>query len=448
MALIVFVFSMGDHGFLFKVFYDIVPGFNLFRAPVQSRFVFAFFAAILTGMGMEHVAKREFLKSRTRYLYWISAALLIMMLIYVSPPEAKVFSNVMLDVLLFGIFFYAANIVLFHWKKAGISMGVLQVSLVLLTFLDFYAHGANALTVGTRIQHKWFEKETPVVAALKEKMQAPHEKKLSPFLSPAELSGGLFRVYVDDELDDHSTFLPSLPYDYLKLRMMNFNMALMHRIFMVDGYDPIMVKRYVFFTALLRDRSYEKFLMLSNVKYVVKQDDTIEVLPNGRTMPRAYMIDRIIYRSDPDTIIETLSDPSFDVRKEAVIEEPLKLDTGGNCRNHSEPRILQYLPNRVRLLTENDCPSLLVLSDTYYPGWEAEMKNSATGETTGRKAIRANYCFMGVPVPAGRNEVIFEFKPQSFRKGLMVSVITAMAGVIIFIAGLFIRKRGKGTKDT
>jgi uncharacterized membrane protein YfhO len=445
-ALIVLLFSMGDHGFLFKVFYDLVPGFNLFRAPVQSRFVFAFFAALLAGMGMERVAQKEFLKSRTRYLYWVFAALLITMLVYVSPPDAKVFSNVMLDALLFVIFFYAANIVLFHWKKAGISMGVLQGSLVLLTFLDFYAHGANALTVGTRIQHEWFERETPVVAALKEKMRMPHEKKPGLFLSPAEMSSGLFRVYVDDELDDHGTFLPFLPYDYLKLRMMNFNMALMHRIFMVDGYDPMMVKRYVFFTALLRDRSYAKFLMLSNVKYVVKQDDTIEVLPGSRTMPRAYTVDRIIYRSDPDTVIETLSDPSFDVRKEAVVEEPLKLNTGGNCRDYSEPRIVEYLPNKVELLTESDCPSLLVLSDTYYPGWEAEIKNSATGETTDRKAIRVNYCFMGVPVPAGSNEVTFEFKPQSFRKGLMVSVITAMAGVIIMVVALLFRKKGKGLR--
>jgi len=352
----------------------------------------------------------------------------------------------MLDILLFLIFFYAANVILFHWKKAGISMRVLQVSLVLLTFLDFYAHGANALTVGTRIPHKWFERETPVVAALKEKMRMPHEKKLSPFLSSAELNNGLFRVYVDDELDQHSTFLPFLPYDYLKLRIMNFNMALMHRIFMVDGYDPMMVKRYVFFTALLRDGNYGRFLMLSNVKYVVKQNDTIEVLPDSRTMPRAYTVDGIIYRSNPDTVIETLSDPLFDVRKEAVVEEPLKLNTGGNCRDYSEPRIVEYLPNRIRLLTENDCPSLLVLSDTYYPGWEAEIKNSATGETIDREAIRVNYCFMGVPVPAGSNEVTFEFNPQSFRKGLMISLITALTGVIILVVSLLARKIDKGLR--
>jgi uncharacterized membrane protein YfhO len=446
MALVALLFSMGDHGFLFKVFFDIVPGFNLFRAPVQARFVFVFFAGLLTGIGMEHVAEREFLKSRIRYVYWVSAALLTIMLVHLSPPDAKVFPNVTLDVLLFVIFFYAANIVLFYWKKDRISMQVLQVSLVLLTFLDFYVHGANALTIGTRIQHKWFEKETPVVAALKEKMQLPHEKKLSPFLSPAELSGGLFRVYVDDELDQHSTLMPSLPYDYLKLRMMNFNMAAMHRIFMVDGYDPMMVKRYVFFNALLRDKSYGNFLMLSNVKYVVKQDDTVEVLPAGRTMSRAYTVDRIVYRSDPDTIIDTLSDPLFDVRKEAVVEEPLKLDAGGSCSIYAEPRIVEYIPNKVRLLMENDCNSLLVLSDTYYPGWGAEIKNNATGETTDRKAIRVNYCFMGVPVPAGMNEVTFEFNPQSFRRGLIVSAVTVIVGVVILMTGLFIRKRDKGTK--
>jgi len=87
-----------------------------------------------------------------------------------------------------------------------------------------------------------------------------------------------------------------------------------------------------------------------------------------------------------------------------------------------------------------------VLSDTYYPGWGAEIKNNATGETTDRKAIRVNYCFMGVPVPAGINEVTFEFNPQSFRRGLIVSAVTVIVGVVILMTGLFIRKRDKGTK--
>jgi uncharacterized membrane protein YfhO len=439
-ALVALIFSMGEHGFLFKAFFYIVPGFNLFRAPAQARFVFAFFASLLTGMGMEQVASGEGLRSFSRYLYWIFAGVLIVILVYISPPDAKVFSNVMLDALLLAIFFYAANIVLFYWRKHRISIGVLRVSMVLIAFLDFYVHGANALTIGTRIQHKWFEKATPVVAALKEKMRLPHEEKLSPFLSPAELSYGLFRVYVDDELDRHNALMPALPYDYIKLRMMNFNMATMHRIFMVDGYDPMMVKRYVFFTSLLRDKSYTKFLMLSNVKYVVKQDNTIEVLPDRKTMPRSYTVDRIVYRSDPDTIIDTLSEPSFDVRKEAVVEEPLKL-AGGNCRVHGEPRIVEYAPNKVRLLMQKDCESLLVLSETYYPGWYAEIKNDTTGEITDLKTMRVNYCFMGVPVPAGMNEVTFEFKPQSFRRGLMISVVTAIAGILILILGLLLRKR-------
>lgn len=279
-------------------------------------------------------------------------------------------------------------------------------------------------------------------------MQLPHEKKLSPFLSSAELRSGLFRVYVDDELDQHSNLMPSLPYDYLKLRMMNFNMATMHKIFMVDGYAPMMVKRYVFFTALLRDRSYERFLMLSNVRYVVKQDDTIEVLPGSRTMPHAYLVHKFVYRNNPDIILETLSDPLFDVRKEAVVEEPLTLNGSGNCRGNSEAKIVEYLPNKVRLLTENDCPSLLVLSDTYYPGWEVEVKNSSTGEAIKREAIKVNYCFMGAFIPTGKNEIIFGFNPRSFRTGLIVSVMTALSGGIILLVASFFRKSIKGhSKD-
>lgn len=430
MALIDLLVSMGDNGFLFKIFYQVLPGFNLFRSPVQSRFVFAFFAALLTGIAVERVARRELIKSRVQYFYiCFMAFLAIMIIVYFLPPQQKVFSNVMVDALLFGTFFYAGNVILFHWKRAGISVRVLQIALILLTFFDFYTHGANALTIGTKVPHKFFEKETPVVASLKKEMKIRNDKDLGmTSLSPEQLRQGLFRVYVDDEIDIHNRLLPYFPNDYLKLEMMNFNMAIMHGIFMVDGYNPMILKRYVLINSALRDRDYEKFLMLSNVKYVVKQNNSITVLSDEKTMPRSYIVDKVAYRSSPESAFETLSDPLFDVRTKAVVEEPVTLDGENSCRGKSQSEIIEYVPNKIRLLTENDCSGLLVLSETYYPGWKVAVDSSIKTD-----AIRVNYYFMGSVVPPGKHTIIFEFNPKSFKIGLIISIISLLSGIIILI---------------
>ena len=58
----------------------------------------------------------------------------------------------------------------------------------------------------------------------------------------------------------------------------------------------------------------------------------------------------------------------------------------------------------------------MVLSDTYYPGWRAFV------DGVERPILRANHVFRAVVVPAGAQEVVFSYEPDSFRYGLLVSV--------------------------
>ena len=62
---------------------------------------------------------------------------------------------------------------------------------------------------------------------------------------------------------------------------------------------------------------------------------------------------------------------------------------------------------------------ILVLSDTYYPGWRAFV------DGVERPILRANHVFRAVVVPTGAREVVFSYEPDSFRYGLLVSVAAA-----------------------
>jgi hypothetical protein len=74
-------------------------------------------------------------------------------------------------------------------------------------------------------------------------------------------------------------------------------------------------------------------------------------------------------------------------------------------------------PNEIVIETESAAPALLVLSDSYYPGWRAWVYE------TPATIVRANYAFRGIAVPAGRQRVTLRYEPTSFRLGLYISLL-------------------------
>ncbi|MGC8947560.1 MAG: YfhO family protein, partial [Anaerolineae bacterium] len=84
-----------------------------------------------------------------------------------------------------------------------------------------------------------------------------------------------------------------------------------------------------------------------------------------------------------------------------------------------------YGPNDVVLFVETDAPALLVLSDTFYPGWQAEVD----GERA--PIYRTNAVFRGVLVPPGKHRVEMTFRPSSLRWSLMIWDM----GLLILITG-------------
>jgi uncharacterized membrane protein YfhO len=71
---------------------------------------------------------------------------------------------------------------------------------------------------------------------------------------------------------------------------------------------------------------------------------------------------------------------------------------------------------------------MLILTDSYYPGWRAYVDGK---ETT---ILRANHFFRGVPVGPGAHVVEFQYDPLSFKVGLRVSFLTLLC--LLIVSGL------------
>ena len=64
---------------------------------------------------------------------------------------------------------------------------------------------------------------------------------------------------------------------------------------------------------------------------------------------------------------------------------------------------------------------LLVLTDSYYPGWRAAVDGAPA------PIHRVNYGFRGIPVPRGDHTVDLRYEPDSYRVGLFVTLLAAAA---------------------
>jgi len=61
--------------------------------------------------------------------------------------------------------------------------------------------------------------------------------------------------------------------------------------------------------------------------------------------------------------------------------------------------------------------ALLVLNDTYFPGWKAFVNGKKT------KIYRADYAFRAIPLNAGTHQVEFIYDPMGFKLGAGVTLL-------------------------
>lgn len=120
----------------------------------------------------------------------------------------------------------------------------------------------------------------------------------------------------------------------------------------------------------------------------------------------------------------------FNPRSDAVVEGYLPSGSGvAKCNQGGDAtRITHYSATEVSVDVTSGCGGLLVLSDTFYPGWEATVNGKAA------PIYPTDIMFRGVPINGGHSVVAFRYRPANFGVGLLLAsgglLALAAAGVI------------------
>jgi hypothetical protein len=197
----------------------------------------------------------------------------------------------------------------------------------------------------------------------------------------------------------------------------------------IGGYHGAKLRRYQELIDYHIGRNNSAVLNMLNTRYVIDRGEQGPVARfNPGALGNAWFVSSVKLAKNADEEIEMLND--FNPRETAIVSSNF---TEG-INNYNVPPtegdtifLTDYRANRLvykYILSE---PRLAVFSDIYYPkGWVSKVNGKEV------KHIMANYVLRAMLLPAGSNEVVFEFRPKMYKAGYRIDLISSLLILFAF----------------
>jgi len=458
------LFALGTHTPVWRVFYEVLPGISLFRAPSIAVFLFGFGAVTLMAFGVDRVLGlgeggalpgadgamerhdaatgtenrrvRRFLIGTTLLLFlgaalaspglltslWVSAA-------YpeIDPGKAEALARAQ-DFIARGFFLstlFAGAILALVWaaQKGKISklVWVLAVGLLIVSDLgridnafiqtmDF--RGWAGADANIRYLMDQEDPQDPFKVLAMGGLVGPGQD-IKPGMYGLELAAG----HHPNDLARYRELIgmagSGVPRNFFDSETGAPNIQLLsilnvrYVIWPIYRAGGLLIGEPVAATSLDGSQAYE----------------AVYEIP---TLPRARLVGEAVVLSEEETVPYILSS-GFRPSEEVVLTQapPMPL-SGGPVQGEVE--WVERGPNRQRLRVRTDSPALLVLADNWFPAWKARVN----GEEA--PVLRANHTLRAVPVGQGESEVEIFFDAGTLRGPLLISLASlALVSVAVFI---------------
>jgi hypothetical protein len=150
----------------------------------------------------------------------------------------------------------------------------------------------------------------------------------------------------------------------------------------------------------------------------------------------------IIVKAPDDAVLGTVLDQRFDVRRAGLFDTAAAVTGVANVTTLPEPLPVQasvkhYEPGRVSIRLDAPAPrgSALVVSENYYPGWEA------TADGKPAVTARVDFSLIGVQLPEGARDVELSFKSAAYTTGKFITLIALVVALLLIGAGVLGERR-------
>jgi len=382
-AILTLLLAFGTDTPLYGIYYHYIPTGKMFRVPMRWLWLTAFSIAILTAIGSE-----------------------------------RIFNSL-------------------EGKRGLRSVAIIIIPLLITAFLfrhnimELYNHPQNTPGIFTR-----------------------HDED-GAFLRRVQ---GTYRTYIASDFANDF----SLPQKF----------GTLEKVFVLNDYESLSLKSYKRFVAgitgrkiLLRQKifygSYNLkgnapdmrlmnllsvgFIMENGVKVFGKkpphgikkiyENKGLVIYKNSSALPRAY----VVYKSETirnrKRALERLASPSFNPRAAVILNKNPGLPQRRGVETTTAV-ITRFSPERIEIDADLSQRGVLVLTDFFYPGWQAYVDGAQS------PILRANTIMRGLELKKGAHKVVFVYRPRPFRIGLWTSMFT-LAALIIYLGADTLKRMTK-----
>ena len=388
------LFALGDHFFLHRLFFDFVPGFSTFRNPSRMGLFLAFGVALLSGFALERILYEPLTAETRRRMKGVVVAIAgIGVFVYLLVVSGAFDSSYpfMADpriggmirkyavvsaaiILLSGAVLYAflAGKGIVRWAGPAVALTL---------FLDLALFGSNQ-NDGKTDPLAYFRQARPIVDFIRK-----------------DSGGELVRVNMRIQQG----------------MLMDRNQGLMDRIMLMEGYTPLVLQRY-----LPIGRNWSQICDMMNAKYRVAVDEGRRSLTLERSstyLPRAYMVYDARVFTDSSSLVQFMQGDEFAPSRMTVFERDPGFARGDTTPVRDWHAVFtSYRLNDMTLNVTTPREGVLVFSEVYYPGWKAYVDGNE------QTVFRVNWNQRAIIIPAGDHAVALRYEPESFRRGILVTL--------------------------
>lgn len=457
LALMIFslFLALGKYNPLYPFVFKYVPFFNGIRYPAKFLYIFILVLSITAGLGFQKLSEysKDNEKRKLKQLFIIFSLVTGSLLLFSALGHQQVEHFLKLK----GVDFPDFNVLSANLRNTQ-------------RFLFYLALFFLLLRVGYETRWKGWVKVLLIVFLLtdlfgnmgfygKEKTEDYFRKTKT--LEIISSDRDFFRLFSTGKtISQDTTIIIDEPSSLNILKEKNLpSMNLLYQLHDIWGIDVIRVMRvddlYKTFTSA-PSISATHLIDLYGVKYITSvtpleenkkfeliyarlenlqgkredllKENTIKFYKNRSPLPRAWLV-KDYKVMDSNMILSMMLQKEFNPQKEVLLEETppsLNLQHKGGGVSRDKAEIISENNNRLVLQATAEEDSLLVLSDTYYPGWKAFVDGKKT------KIYRANYTFRAIPLSAGPHRVEFVYDPLSFKLGALFTILGIIGCAVIW----------------
>ena len=385
-----FLLVLGPNTPVYEVVFTVVPGMKFFRFPTRFLLIVNAAVCLLAALGAQRLAARKGMR----------AAVFLLLLVWADLVFHQMRQNPVVD--------------LDRWASPPATAALLQRD---SSLFRVYSVGG---------------KETHQAAFAKAR---GWQGDLTPYVEQREfLQPSLQVLYGLSSADGYAQLTPSYVGD----------------VWGDQNRGGLIYKAAALEGGVFRPRgAFVDILAAFNVKYMLspwpvespqlpleERIGPVFVHRNAAVLPRAFVVGSYRLARTAAETEANLLDESFDPVREAILAEvPAPAPAGDHAS--TSVTVTEYRTNSVALRVRAATPGLLVLADTWYPGWEASVDGAE------RPVLRANSSQRAVALEAGEHEVRFAFVSPPARTGMWITGLS----VLLLAAGWGLARTGGAAAD-